>query len=62
MHITVNNARIYVDIEGAGLVPDGAAMRHWPTLVLLHGGPGFDHSLFQASVLGVAARTWSTRP
>jgi len=47
VHITVNNARIYVDIEGASLVPDGAAMRQRPTLVLLHGGPGFDHSLFK---------------
>jgi len=37
MHITVNNARIYVDIEGAGLVPDGASMRQRPTLELLHG-------------------------
>ncbi len=47
MHITVNNTRIYVDIEGSGLVPDGASMRQRPTLVLLHGGPGFDHSLFK---------------
>jgi len=37
MHITVNNARTYVDIEGAGLVPDGASMCQRPALVLLHG-------------------------
>ena len=39
--------RLYVDIEGAGLVPEGAQMRAKPTLVLLHGGPGFDHSGFK---------------
>ena len=41
------DVRLYVDIEGAGLVPDGATMRAKPTLVLLHGGPGFDHSGFK---------------
>jgi pimeloyl-ACP methyl ester carboxylesterase len=39
--------RLFVDIEGAGLVPDGASMREKPTLVLLHGGPGYDHSGFK---------------
>ncbi len=47
MLITVNGSRLYVDIEGAGLVPDGPHMRAKPTLVLLHGGPGFDHSGFK---------------
>jgi proline iminopeptidase len=39
--------RLFVDIEGAGLVPDGRAMRGKPTLIVLHGGPGFDHSSFK---------------
>jgi pimeloyl-ACP methyl ester carboxylesterase len=39
--------RLFVDVEGAGLVPDGPAMRAKPTLVLLHGGPGYDHSGFK---------------
>ena len=39
--------RLFVDIEGAGLVPDGATMREKPTLLLLHGGPGYDHSGFK---------------
>ncbi|MGM9514979.1 alpha/beta fold hydrolase [Roseateles sp. DB2] len=39
--------RLFVDIEGEGLVPDGAWMREKPTLILLHGGPGFDHSAFK---------------
>ena len=47
MHVLVNGVRLYVDVEGAGLVPDGPHMRQKPTLVLLHGGPGFDHSIFK---------------
>jgi pimeloyl-ACP methyl ester carboxylesterase len=39
--------RLFVDVDGAGLVPDGAQMREKPTLILLHGGPGFDHSSFK---------------
>lgn len=47
MFVCVNGARLYVDIEGAGLVPDGLLMREKPTLLLLHGGPGGDHSIFK---------------
>lgn len=47
MLVEVNGARLYVDVEGAGLVPDGARMRAKPTLILLHGGPGFDHSMYK---------------
>lgn len=39
--------RLFVDIEGPGLVPDGASMREKPALILLHGGPGYDHSGFK---------------
>jgi proline iminopeptidase len=44
MHVLVNGVRLFFDVEGAGLVPDGPAMREKPTLILLHGGPGMDHS------------------
>ena len=48
MQITIApETRLFVDIEGLGLVPDGAAMRAQPTLILLHGGPGYDHSGFK---------------
>jgi pimeloyl-ACP methyl ester carboxylesterase len=39
--------RVFVDVEGAGLVADGPRMREKPTLILLHGGPGYDHSSFK---------------
>lgn len=44
MHVEVNGTRLFFDVEGAKLVPDGPVMRERPTLILLHGGPGFDHS------------------
>ena len=47
MKIEVNGNRLFVDIEGAGLVPDGPDMREKPTLLLLHGGPGADHSIYK---------------
>ncbi len=48
MLITIaQGVRLFVDIEGCGLVPDGPAMREKPTLILLHGGPGYDHSSFK---------------
>jgi pimeloyl-ACP methyl ester carboxylesterase len=39
-----DGVRIWFDVEGLGLVPDADSMRERPTLVLLHGGPGMDHS------------------
>ena len=47
MHIRVNGVRLFVDIEGAGLIADGPEMRQKPTLILLHGGPGADHSIYK---------------
>ena len=41
------NVRLFVDIEGPAFVPDGPTMREKPTLLLLHGGPGYDHSGFK---------------
>ena len=49
MYVGVNGTRLFFDVEGAKLVPDGPAMRERPTVVLLHGGPGFDHSTYRPS-------------
>jgi len=47
MRVSVGDCRLYVDVEGAALVPTGPAMRERPTLVALHGGPGADHTGFK---------------
>lgn len=47
MRIDINGVRLFFDVEGAKLIPDGPAMRERPTLILLHGGPGFDGSYWR---------------
>jgi pimeloyl-ACP methyl ester carboxylesterase len=48
MHVDVNGTRLWFDVDGPALVPDGSEMRQRPTVVLVHGGPGgFDHSYFK---------------
>src|SRR5712691_11682613 len=45
MRIALNDGtRIFFEVIGTKLVADGATMRERPTMLLLHGGPGFDHS------------------
>ena len=48
MQVDVNGTRLWFDVDGAALVPDGSTMSERPTVVLLHGGPGgYDHSYFK---------------
>ncbi len=41
------NIHLFVDVEGVGLAPEDSVMRKKPTLILLHGGPGYDHASFK---------------
>jgi proline iminopeptidase len=50
MRIQIGNSRLFFDVEGSKLRPEGRQMREVPTLVLLHGGPGFDHSSFKPTM------------
>src|SRR4029079_5200347 len=47
MYVCVNGVRLFFDVEGAKFVPDGPVMREKPTLLMLHGGPGADHSIYR---------------
>jgi pimeloyl-ACP methyl ester carboxylesterase len=47
MLVDIGGCRLFFDVEGAKLRPDGPRMREVPTLLLLHGGPGADHSIFK---------------
>ena len=48
MQVEVNGTRLWFDVDGAALVPDGAEMRARPSVVLIHGGPSsYDHSYFK---------------
>ena len=54
MHVLVNGVRLFFDVEGSRLVPDGPTMREKPTVVLLHGGPGIDHSIYRPLLSSLA--------
>jgi pimeloyl-ACP methyl ester carboxylesterase len=54
MHVLVNGVRLFFDVEGTKLVPDGPVMRERPTLLLLHGGPGSDHSIYRPAYSALA--------
>ena len=54
MHVSVNGVRLFFDVEGAKFVPDGPAMREKPVLLMLHGGPGADHSIYRPAYSALA--------
>ncbi|MET7242053.1 alpha/beta hydrolase [Methylobacterium sp. EM32] len=54
MHILVNGVRLFVDVANAGLVPGPEGMREKPVLLVLHGGPGFDHVALKESFASLA--------
>jgi proline iminopeptidase len=47
MFLTVNGARLFFDTVGSSLAVEADRMAERPALVVLHGGPGFDHSLMR---------------
>lgn len=47
MQVSVGEVRLFVDVSGPVLVPEGPAMRERPVIVMVHGGPGIDHSPFK---------------
>jgi pimeloyl-ACP methyl ester carboxylesterase len=49
-----DGTRIFFEVMGTKLVPDRATMRERPTLLLLHGGPGFDHTVMAHTLAPLA--------
>jgi proline iminopeptidase len=47
MRVLVDDVRLFFEVEGGQLEPRGPTLREKPTLLALHGGPGFDHSLLR---------------
>jgi proline-specific peptidase len=52
--IKLGDQSIFFDVVGAKLEADGPRMRERPTLIVLHGGPGFDHSGLRGDFDGLA--------
>jgi pimeloyl-ACP methyl ester carboxylesterase len=48
MRVRLGDTSIFFDAEGAKYIPAGATLREQPTLILIHGAPGFaDHSAYK---------------
>ena len=47
MRVQVNGVRLFFEIEGTKLRLTQNSFVEVPTLLLLHGGPGFDHSVYR---------------
>ena len=61
MQIDVNGTRLWFDVDGPALVPDGNEMRQRPTVVLVHGGPGGYRPLVLQAGLRSARRACAGR-
>ncbi len=54
MYIEVNNTKLFFDVSGPKLRLIDGEVREVPTLLLLHGGPGFDHFGMKGELLPLA--------
>ena len=44
MYVKANGTRLFFDVVGSSLLPTEREMKLKPTLIVIHGGPGMDHS------------------
>ncbi len=56
MYASVRDTKLYFDVEGMGLVPDGERMVERPVGFVIHGGPGGDHTGFKPAFSPLARR------
>jgi proline iminopeptidase len=54
MRITINQTELYFDVEGPELAVAGAELERRPTMVVLHGGPGFDQGYLRPGLRALA--------
>jgi proline iminopeptidase len=50
MRVDVGGARLFVDFDGTKLRPDGPWLAEVPTVVIVHTGPGADHTPYKEHV------------
>src|SRR4051794_19775418 len=50
MRLEVDGARLFFDVQGALLRPDGPWLREVPTVVVVHTGPGADHTPYKEHI------------
>jgi proline iminopeptidase len=54
MRVTIDDTELYFDVEGTELAVDGERLRRRPTIVALHGGPGFDQGYLRPGLRPLA--------
>jgi len=47
MEVPVNGTRLFIDVTGMSHKPVGMELEERPTVIVIHGGPGMDHSLLK---------------
>ena len=47
VQLSVADVRLFVDVDGARLRPDGSEAVEVPTIAIVHDGPGADHTTFK---------------
>jgi proline iminopeptidase len=55
MHIAINQTTLFFDVEGPQLAVAGDRLHTRPTIIALHGGPGFDHGYLRPGLSALAA-------
>ena len=50
MKFQVNGIHLFFDAEGVSLRADSSTMREVPTVMLIHGGPGANHSNYTPDI------------
>jgi len=57
MRVEVDGVRLFFDIQGAQLRPEGPWLAERPTVVILHTGPGSDHTAYKEHIGPYLAET-----
>ncbi len=55
MRITINHTELYFDVEGPELTIADGRLERKPTMVVLHGGPGFDQGYLRPGLRALAS-------
>lgn len=56
MRARVRDTELFFDVDGSALVPDGPRMREQRQAMVVHGGPGSDHTSLKAGLTSLADR------
>lgn len=54
MRISLGDVRLWFDVSGPSVLPDGDTTVNRPTVVAVHGGPGVDHINMKAKLAPLA--------